>query len=79
MCRVDLSDVQARSVPEGLNPSEKMVAVSMPRRSSARRAQLLVEKTRINVPYDCQSREQTVTTVCTYRIAGRGKQLAVRT
>jgi len=50
MCRVDLSDVQASSVPEGLKPREKMVAESTPRRSSARRAQLLVAKTRISVP-----------------------------
>ena len=51
MCSVDLSDVQASMVPDGLKAREKMVAVSMPRRSSTRRAQLLVEKMRIRVPY----------------------------
>jgi hypothetical protein len=50
MCRVDLSEVQASSVPEGLKPRENMLAVSMPRRSSAKRAQLLVAQTRIRVP-----------------------------
>lgn len=55
MCRVDLSEVLARKVPDGLKAREKMVAGSMPRRSSARRAQLLVAKTRMRVPYDCQS------------------------
>lgn len=51
MCRVDLSEVQAIMVPDGLNARENMVAVSMPRRSSAMRAQLLVEKMRMRVPY----------------------------
>jgi hypothetical protein len=50
ICKVDLSDVQARRSPEGLKAREKMVAGSMPRRSSAILAQLDVEKTRIIVP-----------------------------
>ena len=50
--RVALSDVQARRVPEGLKASEKMVAGSMPRRSSATRAQLLVAWTRMIVPWE---------------------------
>lgn len=50
MWRVDLSDVQANWVPEGLKAREKMVAGSIPRRSSTRRAQLDVAKTRIKVP-----------------------------
>lgn len=50
MWSVDLSEVQASMVPDGLKASEKMVAGSIPRRSSTRRAQLLVAKTRIRVP-----------------------------
>ena len=49
-CNVDLSDVHASIVPEGLKRREKMVAWSMPRRSSAILAQLLVAHTRISVP-----------------------------
>lgn len=47
---VALSEVQARRVPDGLKAREKMVAGSMPRRSSVTRAQLLVAWTRIIVP-----------------------------
>ena len=47
---VDLSDVTASMVEEGEMPRLKMNAGSTPRRSSATRAQLEVEKTRINVP-----------------------------
>jgi hypothetical protein len=50
MCSVDLSDVQARKLPDGLKASEKIEAGSMPRLSSATLAQLLVAKTRISVP-----------------------------
>lgn len=50
MCRVDLSEVQASMVPDGLKAREKMVAGSMPRRSSTSRAQLLVANTRMRVP-----------------------------
>lgn len=57
MWRVDLSDVHASCVPEGLKAREKMVAGSIPRRSSTRRAQLDVANTRIRVPWeDCQSK-----------------------
>ena len=48
--RVALSEVQARRAPEGLKEREKIVAGSMPRRSSATRAQLLVAWTRMIVP-----------------------------
>lgn len=47
---VNLSDVHASIVPEGLKAREKMVAGSMPRRSSASLAQLLVAKIRTRVP-----------------------------
>lgn len=50
-CSVDLSEVTARSFPEGDIAREKIVAWSTPRLSSAMRAQLLVAKTRIKVPY----------------------------
>lgn len=50
MCSVDLSEVHASIVPEGLKPRENMLAVSMPRRNSANRAQLLVAQTRMRVP-----------------------------
>jgi hypothetical protein len=50
MCRVDLSDVTASSWPEGAMAREYMVAWSTPRLNSAILAQLLVEKTRTNVP-----------------------------
>jgi hypothetical protein len=80
MCKVDLSEVQASSVPDGLNPSEKIVAVSMPRRSSATRPQLLVAKTRMRVPCQCQSEGNNANSMVrdeTYRIARRSQQLAV--
>lgn len=37
--------------PDGLKAKEKIVAGSIPRRSSTSRAQLLVAKTRIKVPW----------------------------
>lgn len=50
MCKVDLSDVTAISMFEGEMAMENITAWSIPRRSSAMRAQLVVEKTRISVP-----------------------------
>src|ERR1700761_1243696 len=48
--RVDLSDVTASIVDDGDIDMLKTKAGSTPRRSSATRAQLAVEKTRIKVP-----------------------------
>lgn len=45
-----LSDVTARRVFDGDIAREKIAAGSTPRRSSAMRAQFVVEKRRINVP-----------------------------
>ena len=55
MWRVDLSEVQASMVPNGLDPdglkaSENMVAESIPLLSSTTRAQLDVENTLMSVP-----------------------------
>lgn len=50
MCNVDLSDVTAMRLLDGDIAMEYTRAWSMPRRSSAMRAQLLVEKTRMSVP-----------------------------
>ncbi len=50
MWRVDLSDVTANMVEEGEMEMLNMKAGSTPRRSSAIRRQLLVEKTRTRVP-----------------------------
>ena len=49
---VDLSEVTASSWLDGENARENIIAGSTPRRNSMIRAQLLVEKTRSNVP--CQ-------------------------
>ena len=49
-CSVDLSDVTARTELLGEMARLKMKAGSTPRRYSARRVQLAVEKTRIRVP-----------------------------
>lgn len=43
MCSVALSEVQASNEPDGEKARENMVAGSMPLRSSANLAQLLVE------------------------------------
>lgn len=58
MWSVALSEVQARSEPEGLKASEKTVAGSMPRRSSVTLAQLLVAWTRIIVPFRPRKKEK---------------------
>ena len=50
MCKVDLSDVTANMLELGDMDMLKMKAGSTPRRSSAMRTQLLVEKTRTRVP-----------------------------
>jgi hypothetical protein len=50
ICNVDLSEVTATSVLDGDIAIENTNAWSIPRRSSAIRAQLLVEKTRMSVP-----------------------------
>ena len=50
MCNVDLSEVTANSRPDGDIARQKIVAGSMPRRSSVSFALLLVVNTRTNVP-----------------------------
>lgn len=50
ICSVDLSDVTASSWLFGEMDMENILAGSIPRRSSAIRAQLLVAKTRTRVP-----------------------------
>jgi hypothetical protein len=60
MWRVALSEVQARRVPDGLKRREKIDAWSMPRRSSAMRAQFAVAKTRMSVPCGLLSVSETI-------------------
>lgn len=82
MWRVPLSELQASRLLSLLKASEKMAALSQPRRSSQIRAQLRVFQIRMRVPWkrnECSVVSETVgLETRTYVLASSGEQVTLR-